>query len=85
MNVLMRDDSPERFRPTPYHKEQADGRRGAKEDKRERADWLRFGRRARLWKLQVSRKRERDGLCNDSDLQEEEKVPSCEIRVDTMV
>jgi len=45
---LMCNDRPESFGPTPYHKKQTDGRRGAKEDKRERADRLRFGRWARL-------------------------------------
>lgn len=77
----MRDDRPERFRSTPYHKEQAGGRRGAKEEERKRAYWLRFWRGARLWRLQVSCKR---GICRDSDLQEEEKVPSCETLVDAM-
>jgi hypothetical protein len=77
----MCDYRPECFRPAPYHKEQADGRRGAKEDERKRADRLRFGRRAWLWKLQVSCEGERRDLCRDSHLQGEEKVPSCEIRV----
>ena len=49
VHALMCDDSPEHLRPTPYHKEQTDGRRRTKDDKRERADRLRFGRRARLW------------------------------------
>jgi len=81
----MRDDHPERFRSTPYYKEQAGGRRGAKEEEQKRADRLRFWRGARLWRLHVSRKRERCGPCSGSGLQEEEKVSSCETRVDAMM
>ena len=44
----MSDYRPECFRPTPDHKEQADGRRSAEEDEWKRADRLWFGRRARL-------------------------------------
>src|SRR6266702_1905167 len=81
----MRDDRPERFRSTPYYKEQAGGRRGAKEEERKRADRLRFWRGARLWRRHGSCKRERCGPCSDSGRQEEEKVPSCATRVDAMV
>jgi hypothetical protein len=61
----MSDYRSKRFRPAPYHKEQADGCRGAKEDKRKRADRLWFGSRARLWKRQVSHKREWRGFCRN--------------------